>query len=67
MYLFIRIVRRGREEGKAEVGELDPLIIFCSLNAVFSQVAENMPVGAAKERDSLMCHLCFWRDLDEFQ
>ncbi|MEV6125664.1 hypothetical protein AB0M05_02400 [Streptomyces violaceusniger] len=67
MNFFLRIIRGGREEGKSEVGELDSLIIFCPLNTVFSQVAENMPVRAAEECDPLMCHLCFWSDLDEFQ
>ncbi|MBP8538120.1 hypothetical protein [Streptomyces sp. MK37H] len=67
MHLFIGIIRGGREEGETEIGELDALVVFCSLNAAFSQVAEDMPVGAAKERDPLMCHLCFWGDFDEFQ
>ncbi|RNG37334.1 hypothetical protein EEJ42_02410 [Streptomyces botrytidirepellens] len=67
MNLFVGIIRGGREECKSEVGEFDSLVIFRSLNAVFPQVSEDMPVGAAKERDSFMCHLCFRGDLDEFQ
>ncbi|MFD8511556.1 hypothetical protein ACFV27_10660 [Streptomyces antimycoticus] len=67
MNLFVWIIRGGREECKTEVGELDSLVILCSLDTLLSQVDENMPVGAAKERDPLMCHLCFWGDFDEFQ
>ncbi|EFL23061.1 hypothetical protein SSOG_02775 [Streptomyces himastatinicus ATCC 53653] len=67
MDLFLGVVRGWIEESETEVGELDSLIIFCSLNAVLSQVAENMPVGATEEGDPLIRHLCFWGDLDEFK
>ena len=67
MNLFVGIIRGGREERKAEVGEFDSLVILRSLNAVFPQVAEYMLVGTAKERDPFMCHLHSRGDLDEFQ
>lgn len=67
MNLFVWIIRGGGEECKTELGELDALVILCSLDTLFSQVTENMPVGAAEECDPLMCHLCFWCHLDKLQ